>query len=504
MGCMTLAADVIAYLASLTLTGGDHDGSAFTPLAWERRFVRGAFSVEGDAALSVARGNGKSALVAGIGAAVVDPLGPLTANRAEVVCVASAFAQSRVIYEDCIGFLTSRGHNLDDRRVWRKQDSANLAALEYRPTGARIRCIGSDPARAHGMRPRLVLADEPTKFPDGTADRMLSALRTSLGKISGSKLIALGTRDGAPDHWFLRLLASAPYAQLHAARRGDPPFRVRTWRKANPSLDALPSLRAQLEREAADARRDPVALQSFLALRLNSGDRDTLESTLVEAHEWQAAEALPSERAGPVIWGLDLGSSHAMSAAAAFWPLTGRIESLAAFPREPDLGERGLAAGVGGLYRDMATRGELLQLGDGAVDLRSFVAECLDRFGEPSAVTGDFHRAAELQAVLDSAGVPVAAWEPRQQGFISAGADVRDFRRALADGDVRPLPSLLLRAALSEARLIYDAAGNAKIARRTQGGRRARAHDDAAVAAVLAVAVGSRGPVPLPSQQRAA
>ncbi|MCY4637544.1 MAG: hypothetical protein OXG04_24140 [Acidobacteria bacterium] len=62
---MATGRQVIDYLAGLTLTGGDRDGEPFTVLPWESRFCRGAFAVDGPAALSVARGNGKSALVAG-------------------------------------------------------------------------------------------------------------------------------------------------------------------------------------------------------------------------------------------------------------------------------------------------------------------------------------------------------------------------------------------------------------------------------------------------------
>ena len=54
-------------------------------------FHRGAFSVRGDVALSVGRGNGKSALVAGIACATIDPGGPLRQRRAETVIVASSF-----------------------------------------------------------------------------------------------------------------------------------------------------------------------------------------------------------------------------------------------------------------------------------------------------------------------------------------------------------------------------------------------------------------------------
>ena len=80
---------------------------------------------------------------------------------------------------------------------------------------------------------------------------------------------------------------------------------------------------------------------------------------------------------------------------------------------------------------------------------------------------------------------------------MDGGADVRDFRRAMVEGRVRPVPSLLLAAAMSEARTVGDPAGNWKLAKSTQGGRRRRAKDDAAAAAILAVAVGARtGPSP--------
>ena len=146
-----LSDDLIAYLGGLVLAGGDHDGEPFKVLPWESRFVRGAFGQSGHAALSIARGNGKSCLVGGLAAAVVDPAGPLHGNRRECVAVASSFDQSRVIFEDVLAFLRAR-YALADRKLWRVQDSANRATVEYRPTGARVRTIGSDPAKAHGLR----------------------------------------------------------------------------------------------------------------------------------------------------------------------------------------------------------------------------------------------------------------------------------------------------------------------------------------------------------------
>ena len=87
-------------------------------------------------------------------------------------------------------------------------------------------------------------------------------------------------------------------------------------------------------------------------------------------------------------------------------------------------------------------------------------------------------------------------------GFQDGAADVRAFRRACADGKVTPTPSLLLRSAMSEARTVSDPAGNAKLSKGSQGGRRLRARDDAAAAAILAVAAGVRQPVRAPRRWR--
>ena len=490
---MATAQDISAFLATLTLSGGDHDGERFKVLAWERRFIAGAFGTPRPAALSIGRGNGKSALVAGIATAVVDPDGPLHGNRRECVCVASSFDQSRVIFEDVLAFLRER-HDLTNRTLWRVQDSANRALVEYRRTGARVRTIGSDPAKAHGLRPALALLDEPSQWDSAKTDRMLAAIRTGLGKVPNSKMIALGTRPADSGHWFSRMLAgSAGYAQLHAADPEAPPFQVKTWRRANPSLSHLPSLEAELREEAQEARGDPSLLAAFRSLRLNEGVADVEISVLLDADTWKRIEG-DAPRGGPCCWGIDLGTSAAQSAVAAFWPETGRLECLAAFPTEPTLAERGLRDGVGRLYIECAKRGELATLGGAAVDVGALIGLAMARFGAPAVVAADRWREAELRDALRAARVPLAQLELRGMGFVDGAADVRAFRRACAEGKVTPARSLLLPSAMSVARTISDPAGNAKLAKGSQGGRRLRSRDDAAAAAILAVATGTRQP----------
>ena len=148
--------------------------------------------------------------------------------------------------------------------------------------------------------------------------------------------------------------------------------------------------------------------------------------------------------------------------------------------------------GVGRLYLDCHDRGELIVTGARAVDLGQLLRAALDRFGAPVALAADRWREAELRDALDKAGVPPAALVTRGQGFKDGAEDVRDFRRACLEGKVTAAPSLLLRYAISEARVVMDPSANAKLAKSSEGGRRARARDDAAAAAILAVAAGVR------------
>ena len=97
-----------------------------------------------------------------------------------------------------------------------------------------------------------------------------------------------------------------------------------TWLAANPSLPHMPYLEEAIAREAREAARDPSALASFRALRLNAGVSDVLQSTVLDAGTWKRIEedALPS---GPFVLGVDLSSRAAMSACTAYWPSTGAL-----------------------------------------------------------------------------------------------------------------------------------------------------------------------------------
>ena len=77
-------------------------------------------------------------------------------------------------------------------------------------------------------------------------------------------------------------------------------------------------------------------------------------------------------------------------------------------------------------------------------------------------------------------------------GWKDGAADVRHFRIACLEGRVTPVESLLMASAMEGARTVSDAAGNQKLSKKNEGGRRVRARDDAAAASILAVSFGDR------------
>ena len=480
------------WIERLTISQGPRAGERFELLPWQRRYLRGALAPGvSRSAVTCGRGNGKSGLVAGISTLYLG--GPLAVPRGEVVVLASSFGQARsAIGEQVLWFLG--GVEKIREAGWRVENNSNRFVVTT-SSGSRLSVMAADSRRAHG-RPGIVAAilDEPAQWEPGVGEKLLAAITTSAGKQVDFRILAIGTRPASTEHWFSRWLEGlADYVQRHEAGPDDPPFQRRTWLKANPSLRYFPHLEKAIRAEAAKAKVDSGELASFKSLRLNLGVEEVGRQSLLDAGVWESCEVdvLPAAE-GPCVWGIDLGSGHAMSAVASYSVGSGRLECLAAFPDNPGLASRGAADHVGSLYQKMLERGELIVTPGRAVVIKDLLRAAMERFGPPDLVVSDRWKESELRDALDLAGVPTSAFSARGMGWFHGGQDVRGFRRACIDGRVKVGKSLLLRSALSEAVTISDPAGNAKLAKSSEGGRRQASKDDAAAACILAIAAGER------------
>ena len=492
---MRLSRKVSKELERLTIGQGSRFGESMTLFPWERRFLNGAFAPGvSDACLTISRGNGKSTFLAGILTCGLGD-GPLVEPGADIVMTASSFEQGRICFGHLKWFM---GDKLDEtlpgskKRRYRVQDSANRAMITDQVTRARVVVTGSDPRRLHGLAPKLVLGDELAQWPH--PHRMLAALETSLGKIPGGRCLWIGTRAEDPEHPFEVLLRSADYSQVHSVpkdRDEKTLFWKSTWTIANPSARFLPDLVKSIRKHAKRAKEDASALASYKSLRLNQGVSDVANRDLLcDPMVWKSAldsDCPPME--GDYALGVDLGGSSAFSALAACWP-NGRLDTVCAIGGIPSIKERARKHGVGELYTSAVRSGELLVEGGKRIpSIPNLFDVALERWGEPAVVVTDPWRLAELEDKLD--GHPI--WRSirlslRRQGFKDGGQAVRAWKHALMANGVHPVPpARMLTRALGEAVTIADPAGNQKLAKNTQGGRRKNAKDDLAAASLLAV-----------------
>ena len=492
-----LALSLSGYLAGLTVSQGPGRGKRLKLMPWERDLVA-MFDGPGDLALTIARKNGKTTLAAGIAAATLD--GPLVQPRTDTVLVAASLRQAKIAFDHVLAFLAEP---LKDHKRWRVVNSTNIALIEDRGSGAKLFCVGCKPETIHGLAVGLAILDEPAQWPPNVRDKVLAAVRTSAGAADSFRMVALGTRPEDPAHWFGRML-KGDRALVYQAEVECDPMAEGSWKAANPSWGYFPALRAAIRTEAKAAALDPMQLASFKALRLNLGTADTMSACLMEAADWKGLEVEAVTIDGGYLLGIDLGSGASMSAAAAYDPGSGALDYVAALPESPSLARRGIQDGVGTLYLEMLASGDLIQAGGRVADVNALIAEARHRWGDPVAVVCDRWREADLRQSLDAIGFPLGVRVvTRGQGFKDGAEDVRKFRAACLSGQVSPRRSLMARSAMREARVVSDPAGNVKLCKKNEGGRRQLARDDVAAAAIIAVAEGARmGAVPAAPRRR--
>ena len=474
---------LIEFCSGLEVSQGDHEGDLLTVLGWQAAVLRVVEEMTagrprppgGEYGLSLPAGSGKTTLIAAIAAAAL-VWEPMVRRRADVLVVAGSFSQARICFDTAAEFLSSWTDADPDR--WRVLRSEQSALVEDRETGAKLRAREANARTLHGAAPSLVIADEPSQWMPSQRDQIYSALRSRLGKIPGAALLGIGTLPADSSHWFCRLLERN--GMTYQADVDDDPFLPSTWAQANPSLPHFPALRAVYQREADEAAADPSLLPSFAALRLNLGTADHQQHVLIEAAAWVRCEVdiLPAATGGAV-WGVDLSGGDALAAISSYWPTTGRLEAMAAFPELPDLAERGKRDGAD--YERMHADGDLLVIGRRVVPVAGLIGAALERWGRPARIVADHHQARELREALEAVQFPLAELALTGMGWRDSPGRVRDFRRAVLAGRVFVQKRLLIRQALANMRTERNSMLDEKPIKGGAVGRKRTARDDVAM-----------------------
>ena len=447
---------------------------------FQERFLAAAFRADvHTAALSLPRGNGKSALAAHIVARVLDPDDVLFRAGTESVVAAASLEQGRIVYRFAREVLEPRGG-------YRWLDSGTRIAIVHRATNTRLRVIGSNAKGAMGLVGcPWVVADEPGAWEVNGGTLMFDAIQTAQGKPgSPLKAVYIGTLAPSLGGWWHDLVAGGSRGSRYVqALQGDR-ARWRDWReirRVNPLTAISPDFCAKLREERDEARRDSRLKARFLSYRLNVPTAD--EATmLLTVDDWKTVLARPlGARDGRPIVGIDLGGGRAWHSAVAVWR-TGRIEAIAVAPGIPSIEAQE--------RRDRVPRGTYARLvADGSLRVADgvrvqppgqLVGAVTDEWGAPARIVCDYFRLGELRDVVN--GVRIV---PRRARWSEASEDIRGARKLALDGPLSCAPSsrALVTASLAAAVVRNDDQGSVRLVKK---GTNSEGRDDVAAALVLA------------------
>lgn len=275
---------------------------------FQKRFIRAVFTASRKvrrAYLSIARKNGKSALIAAIALAFV--VGPEQVLNSQVVVGARSRDQAAIIYK-----LADKMLDLNPalRRLARSVPSTKT--IIGLVSNVEFRAIAAEGKTAHGLSPLLAILDEVGQV-SGPHDDFIEAIETAQGAHDEPLLIAISTQARSDGDLFSIWLDDAErradptiVSHVYAAPADCDLLDRKAWRAANPALGSfrsLPDVEAQADRAAAL----PSFENSFRNLTLNQ--RVTRFATLIAPTVWRANGGpvdLGVFKRFPVWGGLDL------------------------------------------------------------------------------------------------------------------------------------------------------------------------------------------------------
>ena len=456
-------------------------------LPFQKRFIRELNKPEiHTAALSIARGNGKTTLAAYI---CYQWLLSAPQNAISHMVAASLEQGRRGCFRQLIAFCES------NPELWKITNNRTEAAIKHRGTGAVVSVLAANSRTAQGLvGVDWLIADEPGSWQVNAGIDLFDAVTTALGKPGNRmKVVFIGTLAPsavAAGHFYFDLVhgdSPGVYSMHYAAANPETWDKAATIQKANPLMWRFPESRKQLLRERDAARLDERLKARFLSYRLNIPSRDQSE-VLITVSDFQLACSRPAAiPAGMPIVGVDLGASRAFSSAVAIWP-SGRIEAVAVMPGIPSVAEiEKRDSVIPGTYQRLVDAGQLFPDFDRRVPRVELLIEKIsDKWGRPSVIVCDRFRIAELDDAVPR------GWQidSRVTRWSECAADIRDLRRGVLDNgfSFSECSRELIAASLAIAKVRSDDQGNVRLVKADKN----KGRDDVCAAMVLAAGAWQR------------
>ena len=467
---------------------GKRVGDPLRLMEFQKRFIREIYDNPAGtsrAYLSIARKNGKSALIAAIAMAHV--VGPEARLNSQIISGARSRDQASLVFKlmQKMIYLSPELKKITRITPSQKMITGKLMNVEYK-------AISAEAGTAHGLSPVLAILDEVGQI-KGPKDDFVEAIVTSQGAHDNPLLIAISTQAATENDLFSRWLDDAKtsgspriVSHVYTAPDGCEIMDRAAWAVANPAMGEFRSL-SDLEDLAEIAERMPADENSFRWLYLNQ--RIEATSPFISRAVWQSCggAVLPLEPGAVIYGGLDLSQVRDLTALVLVSPVQNGLIApvLTDWHVHPTFWLPG--AGIADqakkdrvpydLWRD---QGYLVGTPGPVIDYEYVAAHLWDlslRY-DLRKIAFDRWNYEHLKPCLLRAGFSAeqldgdyAIFEPFGQGMRSMSPALRDLEAVLLTGSMRHGGHPVLEMCARNAVVEQDAAGNRKLVKNKSRGR---------------------------------
>jgi phage terminase large subunit-like protein len=461
---MTRGTDVCRFIEEFCfIPEGAKVGQSIELLPFQRKFIRDIYDNKAGtsrAYLSIARKNGKSALIAAI--ILAHLVGPEAKENSQIISGAQSREQAGVIFDLCEKMVRQNPELYKIVKIVpsKKEMIGIVCNVKYK-------AISSQSTTAHGLSPILAILDEVGQV-RGPKDKFIEAIETAQGAHEKPLLIAVSTQANADSDLFSIWLDDAAFSKdprivshLYAAPKDCDLMDKKAWRAANPALGKFRS-GSDVRDFAKQATRMPAKADTFRQFFLNQRDQGL--SRFLSASEWDQNNAKPYVEDGQRCFaGLDLSSSRDLTALVLVFPHDKGFDVIPYFW----LPEKGLKAKEDAdkhPYTLWAEQGVLRTI-PGKVIIPAViahtVAEVAARY-DLQILAYDRWRINDMRRELDNIGAQVSM-TPFGQGFKDMAPAIDKLEQLVLEGRLchgdNPILNMCANGAVTES----DPAGNRKL-----------------------------------------
>lgn len=310
------ATAVIKFIEKLTVPSGKGQGEPFKLEPFQKLFIRAVYEpqlklrrVVRRAILSMARKNGKTALIAAI--VLAHLVGPEAIVHGELYSAANDRDQAAIVYK-----FARQMVDLDPELGQMIELVPSTKTMIARRTGSVYRAISAEAGTKHGYLPSLVIYDELAQAKNRD---LYDVLDTSFGARDEPLFIVISTQSNDPEHIMSKLIDDgisgvdpAIVCHLYAADEECELGDEKQWHKANPALakfrdyeDLATSIRKAIRMPA----EEPKVRNLFLNQRVSP------HASLISRAEWKACAGESKLQDGEEVYlSLDLSSTVDLTA----------------------------------------------------------------------------------------------------------------------------------------------------------------------------------------------